>query len=182
LKDQLLHKIAITLLDGIGAINSKKLIAYCGGVHQVFESSRADLEKIPGISAKLANNIVGQKVMERAKKELAYIQEEGIKTLFYLDADYPLKLKNCPDAPILLYYKGNIGFNDRKILSIVGTRNATHYGKEFIAQCMKELVPYHPSIVSGLAHGIDVTAHKEALKNGLDTVGIVAHGLDEIGS
>ncbi|MFT4660881.1 MAG: DNA processing protein [Patiriisocius sp.] len=180
LETSLIHKIAITLLDGIGAINAKKLIAYCGGVEEVFKTSRKDLLKIPGINSGLANNILGNNVMERASEELKFIEKQGINCIFYLDKEYPIKLKNCEDSPILLYCKGSFSFSDRKIISIVGTRNATHYGKEFIAQFIKDLKPYDPIIVSGLAYGIDVTAHKQAMKNGLQTIGVVAHGLDII--
>ncbi len=180
MENLLIYKIAVTLLDGVGAINAKKLIAYCGGVKEVFDASRTDLMKIPGFSTRLTNSILGSNVMDRAKEELDFIEKNNIKTIFYLDDNYPIKLKNCPDSPVLLYTKGDVDFNNRKIISIVGTRNATHYGKEFIAQCLKEFKPYNPIIVSGLAFGIDVTAHKEAIKNGLTTIGVVAHGLDII--
>jgi len=176
----LLHQIALTLLEGIGAINAKKLVAYCGGVDQVFNTSRKELLKIPGINTRLADKVIGNDVMSRAQEELEYIQKNEIKTMFFLDDRYPIKLKNCDDSPVLLYYKGDFDFNKKRIISIVGTRNATHYGKEFIAQLLKDLAPYDPIIVSGLAYGIDVTAHKEAMKNNLTTVGVVAHGLDLI--
>jgi len=180
LNDNLLHQIALTLLDGVGAINAKKLVAYCGSVSNIFSATRHDLLKIPGISNTLANRIVGADVIDKAKKEMEFMNNEGVKSLFYLDDRYPIKLKNCPDSPVLLYYKGDFDFNQKRIISIVGTRQATHYGKEFIAQLLKELAPYDPIIVSGLAYGIDVTAHKEAMKNKLSTVGVVAHGLDLI--
>ena len=180
MNDNLLHQIALTLLEGVGAINAKKLVAYCGGVSNIFNANRADLLKIPGISVGLTNKIIGANVLEKAQEEMNFMEKEGVKTIFYLDDKYPIKLKNCPDSPVLLYYKGDFEFNNRKIISIVGTRQATHYGKEFIAQFIKDMVPYDPIIVSGLAYGIDVTAHKEAMKNNLCTVGVVAHGLDLI--
>lgn len=180
MNQDLLYQIALTQLDGVGAINAKKLVAYCGGVKEVFDCSEKELLKIPGISHNFATKIKGSQVMERAAEEVEFIEKEEVKTLFYLDDDYPLKLKNCPDSPVLLYTKGDFKLNNRKIISIVGTRNATFYGKEFIAQFLEDLKPFDPIIVSGLAFGIDVTAHKESLKKDLTTIGVVAHGLDLI--
>ena len=135
------------------------------------------MEKIPGIGEVKASLFNADKLLREAEKEMAYIQKEEIKPLFYLDRDYPVRLRECEDAPVILYVKGDIEFNVPKIISIVGTRNASDYGKS----CTEEIVSYlaaHPDLLvtSGLAYGIDITAHKAALKNNLKTIAALGHG------
>ncbi len=176
----LLYKIGITLIPGVGDVNGKKLISYCGSPEAVFREKRKALMKIPGIGEATVTSILSQKVLERAEKEIAFIEKYKIKPLYYTDKEYPSRLKHCIDSPILLYYKGNADLNAEKVVGIVGTRRATEYGKESCKKIVEGLADLNVLIVSGLAYGIDTCSHKAALKNELDTVGIVAHGLDRI--
>lgn len=177
------YQIGISLIPGIGNITAKKLIAYTGSVEAVFCEKKKGLLKIPGIGELLAEQIIkGSFVLDIADKELDFIQKHQIGASFYLDNDYPLRLKNCEDSPIVLFYKGNVDFNKLKVLSIVGTRNATEYGKDCVNQLVGDLkVRGHDVIiVSGLAYGVDIYAHRAALRNGLDTIAALAHGLSTI--
>lgn len=174
------YKIGINLIPGISDINGKKLIAYCGGAEAVFKEKKSSLLKIPGMGEATANKILSAEVLKRAELELAFIQENKIKTYYFLDDDYPERLKHCVDGPIMLYFKGNADLNMSKILSVVGTRKASNYGKRICKTLIEGLKDLNVLIVSGLAYGIDTFAHKEALNNELKTVGVLAHGLDHL--
>jgi len=180
--ENLAHKIAISLIPGIGAITARNLIAYVGSVEGVFQEKEKNLIKIPGVGEVNAQKVVRQNVLERARKEVNYILKNNIQTFFYLDENYPTRLKNCSDAPIILYFKGNANLNERRIISIVGTRNATNYGKDICDEIIRSFSErgYPILVVSGLAYGIDVHAHKACLKYNVPTVGVFAHGLDDI--
>ncbi len=173
-----LFQIAITLIPGIGDITAKKLIAYCGGVEAVFSEKKVHLEKIPGIGAATAKLIKVADVFERAEEEITFIEKHKIKTFFFTEKEYPNRLKNCDDSPVLLYTKGDYDFNSGRILSVVGTRKATDYGREICEKIIEELAPLDVTIVSGLAYGVDICAHKAALKNNLKTIAVLGHGLD----
>ncbi|HEY4799689.1 MAG TPA: DNA-processing protein DprA [Bacteroidia bacterium] len=182
--NSLLYKIGITILPGVGDIIAKNLVAYCGSAESVFKESRPRLEKVPGIGSITANAITKKGVMQsalaRAEKELLFIEKKNIIPLFFTDPEYPVRLKQCDDGPIMLYAKGEINLNEEKIVSIIGSRKATSYGKKICEQIIESFSSHHALIVSGLAYGIDVTAHRAALKNNLSTIGVLAHGLDLI--
>ncbi len=174
------YKIALTLVPKIGHLNAKKLIAYCGGVEAVFNESVVNLNKIPNIGRSIINSLKSADVMNRAEKEMKYIEKNGIQTLFYLDEEYPNRLRQCDDGPTLLYYNGNADLNSAQILSIVGTRQASNHGVEICEEIISEFKDTNTLIISGLAYGIDTCAHKNSLKYGLQTVGVLGHGLDKI--
>jgi DNA processing protein len=174
------YQIALTLLPGVGDVLGKKLVAYCGGVEAVFREKKTALEKIPGIGNKLVEAILSQKVFDRADEEIAFIEENNIQPLFYLHSNYPARLKNCVDSPIILYYKGTGDLNGQKVISIVGTRNATNYGKEVCEKIIGGLAAHNTMVVSGLAYGIDTCAHRNALEQNLKTVAVLGHGLDRV--
>ncbi|MEI7525504.1 MAG: DNA-processing protein DprA [Mariniphaga sp.] len=180
--DDMIYKIALSLIPGIGSITAKSLIAYTGSAEQVFREKEKVLRQIPGVGSILANNIIHSEVMSRAGKELEFVQKNGIKAHFYLDADYPQRLLGCADAPIVLFVKGNPVLNCTKAISIVGTRHATEYGKKLVDQFIGVLAErgYQMLIVSGLAYGIDIQSHKSALRTGLPTVAVLGHGLETI--
>jgi len=186
INDSRAFKIAITLLPGIGDINAKRLIAYCGGLESVFKENKKNIAKIPGISDVLANKIIktihSNDLWKRVEEELNFCDTYQIQVLSYLDENYPYRLKHCEDAPVTIFTLGNIPFNTSQVLSVVGTRRATHYGKAFCDKIMQDLKNNNLNvlIVSGLAYGIDIAAHKAAIDNGLPTVAVVAHGLDQI--
>lgn len=175
---QLIYKIGITLIPGIGDVTAKKLIAYCGGVEAVFKEKIKALLKVPGIGQTLAETIVNNKVLSRAEKEIKFIEKYKITPLFFLDTDYPERLKHAEDGPVMLYYKGTGSFNVPKVVAIVGTRTATEYGKKICRNLVEGLAPLNVLVVSGLAYGIDICAHRVALEMGLTTVGVIGHGLD----
>ncbi|NLO52823.1 MAG: DNA-protecting protein DprA [Bacteroidales bacterium] len=174
------YQIGITLLPGVGDVIGKKLIAYCGGAEAVFKEGRASLEKIPGVGSRLVDAVLSHNVLDRAKQEVEFIEKNNIQPLFYLDKQYPARLKNCDDSPIMLYQKGHTDLNTAKVVSIVGTRQATEYGKEICNKIVEGLVAYNVLVVSGLAYGIDTCAHKAALDHGLHTAAVLGHGLDRI--
>jgi DNA processing protein len=179
--DELLYQIGLTLINGIGDGHTKNLLAYCGSAGAVFEADKKSLLKIPGIGEHVANALLnGKNVLREAEKEIRFIEENNIKPLFFTDEDYPQRLKYCNDGPALLYYKGNADLNTEKIIAVVGTRQPSDYGIGQTEKFIAELKDSGILIVSGLAYGIDVLAHKKALENNLDTVGVVAHGLDRI--
>jgi DNA processing protein len=175
-----LHKIALTFIKSIGPVTAKNLLAYCGSAEKIFEASKKQLLQIPGIGEKTVEAILNSDALVRAQQELDFILKHDIEVLFFSDENYPKRLKNCNDAPILLYFKGVANFNHPKIISIVGTRNATDYGKNLCKQLVEILKPYNVLIVSGLAYGIDVAAHKECVANNVATIGVLGHGLDRL--
>ncbi len=180
--ENLKYQIAVTLISGIGVIRAKKLIAYLGGAEAIFKEKIENLKKIPDIGPKLAYEIMKQNVLSRAEKEIEFITKNNIKALYFTDKNYPYRLKNCEDSPIVLFSKGNINFNTAKFISIVGTRKASNNGKylcETLIQNLKQR-DHQVVIVSGLAYGIDICAHKSALKNNLPTVAVFAHGLEKV--
>ena len=174
------YQIALSLIEGVGDIVGKQLLVNLGSAKAVFFAKRKELERIHGIGPILVDAILSTDVLERAEQELKWIEKQGINHMFYGDKNYPNRLRQCEDAPLNLFYKGNINWEHDKFLSIVGTRKATSFGKLFTEKLVKELAPYNPIIVSGLAHGIDVAAHKAALKYGLKTIAVFAHGLDKV--
>jgi DNA processing protein len=176
----LLHQIALTLVPGVGDINGKKLVSYCGSAEAVFKESKKNLMKIPGMGEATANSIASHHVFPRAEDELVFIEKHRIKPLYFLDNDYPHRLKHCMDSPILLYTKGIANLNCDKVVSIVGTRRASEYGKEVCDKIVEDLAELDVLVVSGLAYGIDTQSHKSALHYGLNTVGVLAHGLDRL--
>lgn len=180
--DKTLYQIALTQINGVGVILARNLVQAMGDEEAVFTGSNRKLEEIPRISKRLIAEILNPEVLRRAEKELNFITKNNIRPLFFTDTDYPQRLTNCIDAPVLLYAKGNVDFNRQKVVSIVGTRNATKYGQDFCNKFIKELSLQYPDtlIVSGLAYGIDIHAHRAALQNGLSTVAVLGHGLDRI--
>lgn len=176
----LVHKIALTLIKNIGSRQAKKLLQAFGSAESVFTAKRSMLLKIEGIGEKIASSILNTDALLRAEKQLAFIKKHKIEVLFYTDENYPKRLRNCYDAPVLLYFKGNANFNQKRVVSIVGTRNATPYGKELCKKLIEALLPYDVLVISGLAYGIDVTAHKQSLLSKISTVGVLGHGLDRV--
>lgn len=176
----LFHQIALSCLPGIGSVLARNLLSYFGNEEEVFKAKSSHLGKVPGIGPKTKELIIKHEVFKFAEHELKFIEKYKIKPFFLTDGDYPKRLRNCADAPVMLYYKGNADLNNKKIISIVGTRNATDYGKEICKNLIADLKIHDPLVVSGLAYGIDGTAHKESLKLNIPSIGVLAHGLDRI--
>jgi DNA processing protein len=172
------HKIALGLIPRIGDINARKLVSYFGSVEAIFHEPYRNLIKIPGIGSGIAKYINDKSYIKTAELEVEFITRNNIRTYFYLDNDYPFRLRQCDDSPVVFYFKGSCDLNAIKILSVVGTRNATSRGKELCDKIIGGLAEGHPDliIVSGLAYGIDIASHKAALSNNLQTIGVLGHG------
>ncbi len=180
MNNELYHQIALTLIPGIGPVQAKQLIEHFGNAEYIFKAKKKDLSLIDGIGEIKAKQIKDFNQFKEAEEEIKFTEKHHIKCLFLTDDDYPKKLLHCYDAPTLLYYRGNTNLNNSKIVSIIGTRNNTDYGKQVTEDLINELLPYNVLVVSGLAYGIDTVAHKACIKNNLPTVGVLAHGLDTI--
>ena len=176
----LLHQVGLTFIKNIGPSLAKSLVSYFGGAEEVFNVPKAKWIKVPGIGEKTIGDVDLATALTKAEAELKFAEKHGIDILFYTDSRYPKRLKNCHDSPILLYSKGNANLNSQRIISVVGTRNATDYGKQLCKQLVDELQQYNALVVSGLALGIDVAAHKECVKLNVPTVGVLGHGLDRM--
>jgi len=179
---QLQHKIALGLIPRIGDINARKLVSHFGCVEAIFKEPYGNLIKIPGIGPGLAKYICDKSYLATAEKEAEYVTKNNIRTYFYLDNDYPFRLRQCDDSPVMFFFRGNCDLDAAKILSVVGTRNATTRGREICNKIIEGLSAGHKDliIVSGLAYGIDIAAHKAALANNLQTIGVLAHGFKTI--
>ncbi len=176
------HKIALGLIPRIGDINARKLVSHLGSVEAVFNEPFRNLVRIPGIGTELAKHITEHSYLDDAEKEVLYVTKNNIRTYFYLDNDYPYRLRQCDDSPVVFFFKGNCDLNSPKILSVVGTRNATARGREICNRIIGELASSYSDliIVSGLAYGIDIASHKAALAAGLPTIAVLGHGLKTI--
>lgn len=176
----ILEKIALTKIKGIGPKTSRILLAYCGSVEAIFSSSKKQLLHIPGIGNAVVSAIHSKSYLKEAENELSFIEKHNIDVLWIENSNYPKRLKNCEDAPILLYYKGKNELNHQRTISIVGTRNATSYGKKICEEFIQNLSKINVQIISGLAYGIDIQAHRQSLKNSISTIAVLGHGLDRI--
>jgi len=181
-QEALLYQVALSLIPKVGAITARKLIEYLGSPEAVFREKPETLRKIPGIGEYLVRQLGSGHVLAQAREEIESIGRSGISCYYYRDEAYPWRLKNCEDGPLLLYFRGKQEFNRTKYLSVVGTRNASRYGCEMTSAIIRELAGKYPElvVVSGLAYGIDIMAHRAALDCGLDTIGVLAHGLNTI--
>jgi DNA processing protein len=180
MNDDLLYQIAITSIPGIGGITARKLISNCGRAESIFNEKKEKLQKIPGIGSVIAHSISNKDALKRAENELDFINKHGIRAISFTDNDYPYRLKQCEDGPVVLFVKGNVDLNARKVISIVGTRNMTNYGRQKSTEIIEGLKKHSALVVSGLAYGVDACAHSMAMDCGLKTVAVLGHGLDRI--
>ena len=179
-QSELYHTLALMQVEGVGDVIAKKLIQHCGNAIEVFASKKSQLQKIDGIGSVVIKNLQDKLVFEKAEAELQFIAQENISTTYFQDENYPERLKHCYDSPVLLFQAGNIDLQNRRIISIVGTRQITTYGMEFTKKLIEEISPLNPIIVSGFAYGVDIYAHQMAIECGLQTIGVLAHGLNQI--
>ena len=178
--EELKYAIALTQIPGVGDVIAKSLISYCGGVEQVFKKKKSHLLKVPGVGPLIADAVASFADFSAAEKEVQFIHKHKIQPIFFTEENYSQALKQVADSPILLFLKGNCNLNEGKFISIVGTRHATDYGKEWTEKFVEEISVYNPVIVSGLAFGIDIAAHKAALKHNLKTIAVLGHALNTI--
>jgi DNA processing protein len=180
MEPELFYQLALTLVPNIGDVHTRILVQHFGKASSIFHARLRDLERLEGIGSVRAQAIKSFRDFSLAEQEMKFIEDQKIRTLFYQEPDYPARLQHCYDAPILLFYKGEADLNNSRIISIVGTRSHTDYGKQFTEKLVAELGGNELLIVSGLAFGIDCIAHKSSLKNNIPTVGVVGHGLDKV--
>ncbi len=176
----MLYQIALTLTPNIGSVHAKALVERFGTAKNIFQASKKELCSVEGIFEAKAKSILTFEDFTPAADEVKFIEKYKIQALFITDKNYPQRLLHCYDAPTLLYYRGNADLNASKVVSVIGTRINSDYGKEVTEQLAAELKGQHVLVVSGMAYGIDAIAHKAALHQGLNTVGVLAHGLDTI--
>ena len=179
-KEKLLAVLRLQKSKAVGDILAKKLIVATGDVRQIFSEKKSSLSKINGIGTHVLKHLFEAENIKLAEKELNYITENNIAYSYFLDDGFPKNLQQCIDAPILFFKDGKIDFNNERIISIVGTRNITSYGRDFCKEFIKDLKEFNPIIVSGFAYGIDICAHKEAIENELQTIAVLAHGFEQI--
>lgn len=176
----LLYRIGITKIPKVGAVTARNLISYCGSARGVFEARKKELLKVPGIGEAIAASILQQDVLREAEAEMEFNEQNGIRAIFYTDEEYPHRLRPYDDAPVVLYYKGNANLNYFRIIGMVGTRTPTPSGIAICEELIDGLQAFSPLIISGLAYGIDITAHRKSLITGLDTIGVLGHGLRQL--
>ncbi|MFD2942251.1 DNA-processing protein DprA [Flavobacterium notoginsengisoli] len=177
---ELFYLLALLKVEGVGDIMGKKLLHSFGDAASIFKAKSSQLAGIDGVGAVLLKNLKDKSVFEKAEKELFFINNNNIKVSFFQDESYPERLKHCIDGPVLIFTAGNIDFKNKRIISIVGTRQITSYGTEFCRKLIEDLAPLDPVIVSGFAYGVDIVAHQAALDHNLQTIGVLAHGLNQI--
>ncbi len=177
-KNDLLYQVALTLIEGIGPVQARQLAEHFGDAASVFKARKKELDIIEGIGEIRARQVKKFQDFKRAEEEIIFCEKHHIQPLFITEKNYPQRLLHCYDAPALLYYRGNADLSSSKIISIIGTRNNTPYGKQVTEQLVAGLQSHNILIVSGLAFGIDAIAHKASLQNNIPTIGVLAHGLD----
>lgn len=182
MNEELMYIMALTRLPGIGLIGARRLMDAAGSAKTIFNEASNLKDIIPDISDKVIEIIKKHDVLRICEAEIRFAEKNGITCLTINDENYPSRLRECDDAPLLLFYKGTANLNNLHVINMVGTRHATDYGKSICQRFIKELSDVMPDvlIVSGLAYGIDINAHRVALQYGIETVGVLAHGLDRL--
>lgn len=180
--DERICSIALTLCQGIGPVGAKRLIEAAGSAVEVFRRRKELPSLLSGVSAGVMSALDCPAAFERAERELEFVEKNRLTCLTLKDEAYPSRLRECEDAPTVLFFKGNTDLNRLRVVNMVGTRRATEYGKQFCNDFLHELAILCPDVlvVSGLAYGIDIHVHRAALENKLSTVAVLAHGLDRI--
>ncbi len=181
-EQEIIASIALTQIPGVGSVGARNLINAVGSAEKIF-SHRAELKQIvPGITPRMMEMLSSPQVLLRAEAEFSFAKKNKISCITINDEAYPSRLRECPDAPVVLFFKGNTDMNALRVINMVGTRNATDYGQRICRDFLADLKALSPDVlvVSGLAYGIDIHAHRAALSNNLSTIGVLAHGLDRI--
>lgn len=178
--EELYYSVALTMIPEVGPVLARNLIAYAGSAKDVFAMSRGKLEKVPGIGPQTAKSVEAFSDFGRVEKQLRFAEKHDVSIIRYHEEHYPQRLKRNHDAPLLLYFRGKADLNSSRMLSIVGTRNCSEESLQFTDHLIDELKAFHCIVVSGLAYGIDIRAHRAAVKQDICTIGVVAHGLDKV--
>ena len=178
----LLHQIAITKINNVGPVSAKSIISHLGSPEALWSANHADLIVIPQIAKITAQNIISARedALSKAKLELEFIEKNNVSTLYYLNDDYPRRLKYFDQSPVILYYQGSANLNPQRTIGIVGTRKPSEYGVIQCEKIVEGLKAYGVSIISGLAYGIDTISHRKSVETGQETIGVLGHGLDMV--
>ena len=179
-ENEIIAKLRLQVTPGIGPVNARKLVQHFRSASEIFRKSEPALLQIPGIGRVMVKNLRNEKFRHLAVREFERIQKNGIRCIALGDPEYPPLLSQCEDAPLLLFLRGTNSFKEKRFVSIVGTRNMTYRGRSFCERFLNELAPYGPVVVSGLAYGVDICAHQAALKQKLETIACLAHGLGRV--
>ena len=179
-RNELRYMLALQRAPNLGDTSAKKLLRHVGSAEGIFKETKTNLLKIDGIGAFRLKDLNELQLLDQADDEIVFIENNEISYSYFEEISYPENLKHCIDGPILFFYSGNIDLRNKKVISVVGTRKITSYGRSFCEKLIQELAPVAPVIVSGFAYGVDISAHKAALSNGLQTIGCLAHGLDRM--
>lgn len=180
MEDEKLYQVALNLIPKIGDINSKILISYCGSAKAIFQAKKAHLLKIPSIGKKIADAITNQSVLTESEKIIATCEKQGINIVHFTENAYPARLKQIADSPNILYTKGSGSINPERTVAVVGTRNATTYGKDMSAKIGKACKELNATLISGLAYGVDIYSHRAGLLAEVPNIAVLAGGLDII--
>ena len=182
MQDEQIYMLALTRIPGLGLMGACSLVRTLGSASAIFQNRKELKELVPDVSDKLIKALDCPEAFQRAEQELLFAEKNQIQCMTLNDAAYPSRLRECEDAPLALFYRGNAPLNPLRVISMVGTRHATAYGEDLCHSFVKDLAELCPDIliVSGLAYGIDIQSHKAALESGFSTVGVLAHGLDRI--
>jgi DNA processing protein len=178
--DELLYRIALTMIPELGPVRIRALTEHFGDAATIFKAKKKDIAFVEGVGEASARSLKQWSAFNEAEAELSFIAKHLIQPLFLTDKDYPQRLLHCFDPPAMLYYRGNASLNSQHIVSVIGTRNHTEYGRNITEQLVAGLGAQKALVVSGLAFGIDAVAHRAALQQSLDTVGVLAHGMDTV--
>jgi DNA processing protein len=179
--ENLFYHIALTFVKNIGPRRAKLLLQHFGNPIHIFKASLKQLKQVDGLGETVARSFKDEEILQKADKELQYVIKHGIGVVLAEQEEYPLRLRNCLDAPILLYYKGTAPLNSEKTIAVIGTRKYTDYGNRITEELIKDLQKVAgTTIISGLAHGIDAIAHKHSLLNGIPTIAVMGNGMDRI--
>lgn len=178
--NQLQLQIALTFLHGIGAIRARLILSKIPDIECLFSYSQAELEKETGLSKKIIKQMNRENALIQAEKHLEFIEKNNLKTFFIQSPNYSRRLKQCEDSPTLLFGKGNLDLNPLRSIAIVGTRNATEYGREVCEKLILSLIGKNVQVISGMAYGIDICVHQLCVKHNIPTIGVLGHGLDRL--
>lgn len=179
-EDRLKAELCFSRIPWVGPSHARVLLHHFGEPEKLLSAKREDLFQVEGMNDRLANSIERAPSPEEFQKEAQLLRSRGARTYLIGDPDYPSRLALCPDAPVLLFGQGNMGLERERMISIVGTRSVTAYGKKLCRDLVEGLADLDPVIVSGLAYGVDIKAHRSAMKEGLATIAVAGHGLDRV--
>lgn len=179
-KDEVYYQLALSQVDGIGAKTLKKLVSHFGSAREVFDRSATELMEVSGMIAGRAGAITTFSAFDRIDEEMRFAEKNAIQVLSHTDPRYPNRLKHCEDGPSVIFVKGDADLSADRMLSIVGTRRVTAYGKAMTRSIVEAVAPHGVTVVSGLAYGVDIEAHRACLDLGVPTIAVLGHGLHEV--